>query len=440
MPGQRSRNAGVPGSRRGSLPGDPDWGTLLWRPLRLVALVYLALLGTSGLTGAWVPAAAQDAVAPVASEVSSPAPEGRIPLPELPLDFSVVDTPSDDGSSLTLQWDPDQVMQALAVTPIAALTFTRRAAEETEFAQVGSARVRDGEFRDGGLESGVAYIYRIGLEGEDGLLLYTAGSAPFVPQPNFFRTHRTNALILVLLMFGLVVGFILAARKGIDLFIRRIAGLDAIAEAVGRATEMGRKILYIPGIISVNEPQTLASLGILGYVAKLTARYGTKLEVPNIDPLTMAAAREIVKQSYLEEGTPEAFNEDMIHYITQDQFAYAAAVNGIMVRDRPAAIFLLGWFAAESLLLSETGQSVGAIQIAGTAQVTQLPFFVAACDYTMLGEELFAASAYLSKDPLILGSIKGQDMVKAVILVAIVVGVIMVSVGVPGFADLFSAL
>ena len=181
-------------------------------------------------------------------------------------------------------------------------------------------------------------------------------------------------------------------------------------------------------------------VGILGYVAKLTARYGTQLEVPNIDPLTMAAAREIVKQSYLEEGTPEAFNEDMVHYITQDQFAYAAAVNGIMVRDRPAANFLLGWFAAESLLLSETGQSVGAIQIAGTAQVTQLPFFVAACDYTMLGEELFAASAYLSKDPLILGSIKGQDMVKAAILVAIVVGVIMVSVGVPRFADLFSAL
>ena len=91
-------------------------------------------------------------------------------------------------------------------------------------------------------------------------------------------------------------------------------------------------------------------------------------------------------------------------------------------------------------LLSETGQSIGAIQIAGTAQVTQLPFFVAACDYTMLGEELFAASAYLSKDPLSLGSIKGQDMMKVAILAVIVIGVVMATAGVEDFVDWFAAL
>jgi hypothetical protein len=385
------------------------------------------------------PAGAQESAPVEPAEVTSEAAR-RLPPAELRLDFHVVDTPSDDGSSLSLRWDPDLVLAALDIEPTTALAIERRSSEESGFTAIANARVRDAEFRDAGLETDGQYMYRIGLTGADGSVAFTAASLPASPRANFFRLHRINALILVLLMFGLVVGFILAARRGIDLYIRRIAGLDAIDEAVGRATEMGRKILYIPGIISVNEPQTLASLGILGYVAKLTARYGTQLEVPNIDPLTMAAAREIVKQSYLEEGTPEAFNEDMIHYITQDQFAYAAAVNGIMVRDRPAANFLLGWFAAESLLLSETGQSIGAIQIAGTAQVTQLPFFVAACDYTMLGEELFAASAYLSKDPLVLGSIKGQDMVKAVILVAIILGVIIVSAGAPGFADWFAAL
>jgi hypothetical protein len=130
----------------------------------------------------------------------------------------------------------------------------------------------------------------------------------------------------------------------------------------------------------------------------------------------------------------------MVHYITGDQFAYAAAVSGIMVRDRPAANFLLGWFAAESLLLAETGQSVGAIQIAGTAQVTQLPFFVTACDYTMLGEELFAASAYLSRDPLVLGSIAGQDMMKAAILLVVILGIVFSTAGVTGFAEWFTAL
>jgi hypothetical protein len=308
-----------------------------------------------------------------------------------------------------------------------------------EFITAGATAFADGAFRDTGLQSGEAYSYRLVLQTADGAVYHSALTEPLAPKVNWLRQQRLNALVIVLLMAALVIGFIFAAKRGASLYIRRIAGLDAIDEAIGRATEMGRKILYVPGIVSVNEIQTIASLGILGYVAKLAGQYGADLEVPNIDPLTMAAAREVVKQSYLEAGAPDAYHEGMVHYITADQFAYTAAVNGIMVRDKPATTFLIGWFAAESLLLAEIGQSVGAIQIAGTAQVTQLPFFVAACDYTMIGEELFAASAYLSRDPLLLGSIKGQDMMKALLLALIVLGVIAATAGVGVFPEWFTA-
>ncbi len=45
------------------------------------------------------------------------------------------------------------------------------------------------------------------------------------------------------------------------------------------------------------------------------------------------------------------------------------------------------------------------------------------CDYTLIGEELFAASAYLSRDPQQLGSLKGHDFGKLVIIL-ILAGVI----------------
>ncbi|MBD3236961.1 MAG: hypothetical protein GF330_09675 [Candidatus Eisenbacteria bacterium] len=360
---------------------------------------------------------------------------------ELPLPFAVRDTPSDDGRSLTLTWEDEELLptlRGLGLLEDVQVTIERAGGEE-RFREIERVELTDGQFRDSGLSPGEAYRYRLGIRLPSGARFLSAVSAPIEPGVDLFRQQRLNALILTLLMAAMVIGFIMAAKRGADLFIRRIAGLDAIDEAIGRATEMGRKILYVPGIISVNEIQTIASLGILGYVAKRSAQYGSYLEVPNIDPLTMAAAREIVKQSYLEAGAPESYHEDMVHYITADQFAYTAAVNGIMVRDKPAATFLIGWFAAESLLLAEVGQSIGAIQIAGTAQVTQLPFFVAACDYTMIGEELFAASAYLSRDPLILGSIKGQDVVKAAIVLAIVLGVVLVTSGATSFPDWFTA-
>jgi hypothetical protein len=255
----------------------------------------------------------------------------------------------------------------------------------------------------------------------------------------YFDASRLNALLLFIFFCVVVLIFIAKARGGGSLFIRRIAGLNAIDEAVGRATELGKKVLYIPGIMSIDENQTIASLAVLSHVARMTARYNTELDVPNKDPLTFASARETVRESYMQEGRMDLYTESMVHYVTYDQFAYTAAVSGKMVRERPGANFLIGSFYAESLLLAETGQASGAIQIAGTAEVAQLPFFVCACDYTLIGEELYAAGAYLSRQPAMLGSIKGQDWTKAAVAIAIVLGTILSTLHfLPGFRQFFS--
>ncbi len=139
----------------------------------------------------------------------------------------------------------------------------------------------------------------------------------------------------------------------------------------------------------------------------------------------MKAGRESVREAYIMQGRPDLFHEDMVHYLTDDQFAYAAGVNGIMMREKPAAVFYQGKFYAESLILAETGNSIGAIQIAGTASPAQIPFFVTACDYTLIGEEFFAASAYLSKDPKLVGAVKGADVLKVILISAILLGIVL---------------
>ena len=64
-----------------------------------------------------------------------------------------------------------------------------------------------------------------------------------------------------------------------------------------------------------------------------------------------------------------------------------------------------------------------AIQIAGTDSDAQLPFFITSCDYTLIGEELYAASVYLGREPMLLGSLKAQDMAKLIIIMYVLVGV-----------------
>mgnify|MGYP001304326052 FL=1 len=241
-------------------------------------------------------------------------------------------------------------------------------------------------------------------------ILYLFLGAPY------FIIDRLVMFLAIVLFGGILIFNTRKAQRGEDIFLRTIPGLKAVEEAVGRSTEMGKPVLFVPGISDMDQVETVAGVIVLGHVSKMTARYETPLNVPVSRAIVMKAAREACKESYLVEGRPDMFHDDMVHYVTDEQFAYAAGVNGIMVREKPAACIYMGKFYAESLILAETGNSIGAIQIAGTASQSQIPFFVTACDYTLIGEEFFAASAYLSDKPELVGAVKGQDLIKVIIL------------------------
>ena len=243
-----------------------------------------------------------------------------------------------------------------------------------------------------------------------------AAASAEAAKPLFVEGRGAIALAL-LVVSAAIVGGILWARSGGRVAVRRMAGLDAVEEAVGRATEMGRPVLFVPGIMDMDNIMTVAGVTILGHVARTVAEYDADLEVPTSRSIVMASARSAVQSAYLAAGRPEGYNPDRIYYISDEQFAYVAATSGMMARRRPAACFYFGCFFAESLILAENGNAVGAIQIAGTAETAQLPFFVAACDYTLIGEEFFAASAYLSGEPDQVGTLLGQDAVKALVWV-----------------------
>lgn len=275
---------------------------------------------------------------------------------------------------------------------------------------------------------GEPYWFRVsavvpGPDGERSIAVAPASNQPVIATQQYFDGSRFWLLIVMLLVCGAILLFVCLAWWGMPLKVRQIAGLEAIEEAVGRATEMGRSCLFVPGVQDMNEMQTIAGLTILARVGERAAEYDCHLDVPTSKSLVMTAARETVASAFLAAGRPDAYHEDDIYYVSDDQFAYVSFITGKMVREEPAACFYLGSFFAESLILAETGNSIGAVQIAGTAQPAQLPFFVAACDYTLIGEEFFAASAYLSGAPDQLGSLKGQDVGKFIVVALILVGV-----------------
>jgi len=255
------------------------------------------------------------------------------------------------------------------------------------------------------------------------------GSAVIYDQVPVFRTFRTNVLIgtfLFMILFFYI--FIKVKRNREKLFIRRIPGLDAIDDAVGRATEMGKPVVYDCGIGYYTQIDTIASMLILRSVAKKVAEFKAEIYVPTCDPIIMQISEEMVASGFLDAGYPEDHKKDNIFFLAADQFAFAAGVAGILSRKKPATAFHFGYYAAESLLISEAGFAAGAIQVAGTTAVAQLPFFITACDYTLIGEELYAAAAYISRDAQIMTNLKLSDFAKVTIGFLFIIGTIVMTI------------
>jgi hypothetical protein len=337
-----------------------------------------------------------------------------------PVHVRAFDTPNDGGRNITVTWDasPDKDVEFYEIQRAEVIQGPGVGGPGSgSFASLGKVVGTERSYTDGNTDDAKQYKYRIVALKGAGSGFAETGAARSCPQ--WFNFNLLNILICTIIVAFLILYFIYHARRGKELFIRRIAGLDAVEESVGRATEMGKPIVFISGIGQASQPSTISAMNILGEVAKKTAQYGTALIVPNSDPIVYTIAREMVKEAHTRVGRPDTYKADNVFFLTQEQFAYAAAVDGIMVREKPATIFMLGWFAAEALILAETGATTGAIQIAGTDAIYQLPFFITACDYTLIGEELYAASAYLSRQPLLMGSLVGQDYGKLVVLIVV---------------------
>ena len=415
-----------------------------------------------------------------ADETTVP-PPGREPPPIMPrvlLDFippteiEAKDLPNDNGTSIVITWrrspsEPEDVRytvhfsegaagpykplpfdfrpiglgQNLAVDNLQAFRYKRAhrdlqyaAIALTSFDEAAQTDYEDAltEYEEQGSPTGaepVLYEYnwgelyfKLGVTTDGAVRLFDP-PVHADPVEQWFDWSRFNVLMMGIIYVAVILFLISAARRK-EIYIRRIAGLDAVDEAIGRATEMGRPMYYLCGLDPMTTVSTIAATNLLGHVARHVADYESQLKVPCFDPIVMSVCQETVREAYFEAGRPDAYNQDNIFFLTNDQFSYVAAVNGMMVRERPAANFYFGYFYAESLLLGEVGQSTGAIQIAGTDANVQIPFFITSCDYVLIGEELYAASAYISREPKLLGSVKASDMAKAVILTVLLAGLL----------------
>jgi len=228
------------------------------------------------------------------------------------------------------------------------------------------------------------------------------------------------------------------AKAGSNIQIRPLPPFNAIEEAIGRAVESGRSVHYTTGTHSF-QGQTAggssalaAGLSLLSFITDVCIEKGATLISSCPYPEIFTIESDIMRNEYIRGGIGDEYSDEAhLRYvpIVSACGPYAAGVSGWIEREKPAANFMLGPFFFESLIIAEAGYHVGAFQVAGTTSAGYSAFFLACCDYVLIGEELYAAQALATKDPIQMGSLRGNDLNRIWIMALLILGVLATMVG-----------
>jgi len=234
--------------------------------------------------------------------------------------------------------------------------------------------------------------------------------------------------VLLLIVLPLLALFTAQVRAGKRIPLRPIRAFEHLRTLVGQSAETGRPVhmsLGVGGIVDASTAESLAGLALMEHVAQQSTACGAPLVVTVSDPTLLPLAQDITWRTW--EGHPYQYQvrEPEARMVAPDPTAYAAGVMDILLGERVAANIMVGRFGPEYLLMGETGVKSRVPQIVGAADPQVLPFVYATADEPLIGEEMFAAGAYLQSRAAHIASLRAQDWLRVFLMMTIVIGVLL---------------
>jgi hypothetical protein len=243
---------------------------------------------------------------------------------------------------------------------------------------------------------------------------------------------RVIGLITLAIITGSIVYYMQRAYSGKLPKLRRLAAVNQIDEILGRCVEMGRPAYYLMDTVTMDNPSvlapTVAAFQILAYTARSAARLGSKFFVPVTQGLAYTIASEVVDEAYKAENKQDELKLDEVVMYLPDGADRMYIINHMWSDEMAGAFFLGSWYH-KAVIFTENAARVGAMMLGGTDTTHNIPFLVAICDYSIIGEELYALGAYVSEDPTVSSSLAGQDVGKFIAAILIILGSVLITLG-----------
>lgn len=238
----------------------------------------------------------------------------------------------------------------------------------------------------------------------------------------------------LLILAGILFAGLTFLRRRSPASLRLIEAYERLNRSVGLAVENGTRLHISLGhgnLVTGRGGSALAGLAMLRRLAERTSVSDRPPVVTSGD-----ASLAILSQDTLHSGYRAAGAEDQYRFSTGrltglTPFSYASGTLPTIHDENVSANIVIGALGVEAALLAEASDRENTSLIAASDDLSAQSVFFATSQEPLIGEELFAAGAYIGAGPSHDASLHVQDILRWLIILAIILGSLLKIVGAP---------
>jgi hypothetical protein len=215
--------------------------------------------------------------------------------------------------------------------------------------------------------------------------------------------------------------------------LRAIATFSRLRQAIGLAVEDGSRLHVSLGKANLTTAQNasaLVGLSVLDRVAQLSSASDRPPVATSGDGGLAILSQDTLRGAYRSANAVDLYDprRGMLTGITP--FSYIAGTLPVMRDENISANILIGNFGPEVALLTGAAEQQNSFTLAASDSLPAQAVLYATASETLIGEELFAAGAYVAAGGMHNASLRVQDMLRWVVIAVMLAGSILKLIGV----------
>jgi hypothetical protein len=239
-------------------------------------------------------------------------------------------------------------------------------------------------------------------------------------------------LLVILLSVFLLLGLTFLSRKAPWKF-RPIPAFTSLYRAIGLSVEEGTRLHVSLGrgnLLTARGGPSLAGLSMLRHLTERTSVGDLPPVATTGDPVLVLLAQDSLKAGYQAAAAEDLYQPTTGRLTGATPFSFAAGAMSVVTDENVAANLLIGGFGSEVALITDASLRAGSPVLGGTDDIAAQSILFAAAQEPLIGEELFAAGAYLGADPAQAASLTLQDILRWLLIAFLLGGAALKLVGV----------